>query len=322
MEDLRFTSFGSDDELNVFTASPLQPPAPATTNANYSNSDNRLPRQQQQRQQPNFDFSSDNNDDGGLADEIPESDIGDADTDQLLAPDETRKNASFWTFEYYQQFFDVDEKDVARRLLGSMLPRPGNNYLQTTIRPNPDLYGPLWVVVTLVFTIAICGNLSNFAASLWNEVYRYHFSFKKVTLAATVIFCYWWLLPTALRLVFWWRHSRSNITFLESICVYGYSLAVYIPISILWLIPSPAFRWLLVIAGTILSGSVLVLTFWPAVKDDDKKVAFSVVGAILLFHGLLALGFMLYFYVKVPPAVPGTITPTTKHNLTMADGSS
>ena len=39
--------------------------------------------------------------------DIPESDIGDADTDQLLAPDETRNNNSFWTFEYYQQFFEV-----------------------------------------------------------------------------------------------------------------------------------------------------------------------------------------------------------------------
>lgn len=50
---------------------------------------------------------------------------------------------SFWTFEYYQQFFDVETTQVGSRILGSMLPRPGGNYLDSHIRPNPDLYGKL-----------------------------------------------------------------------------------------------------------------------------------------------------------------------------------
>lgn len=300
LDDLQFGSFGSDDELNVFTAPPVQPatasskPKPSTSRQDISSL--------------NFDFASDE------AVDIPESDIGDADTDQLLAPDETRPNNSFWTFEYYQQFFEVNTLDVGRRLLGSMVPRPDSNYLQTTIRPNPDLYGPLWTVITLIFTTGVCGNFSNFLASLMDpKSQTYHFSFKKVTLAATVIFCYWWLLPTALRLVFWWRKSRSNVTFLESICVYGYSLAVYIPISILWLIPSSTFQTLLLIVGMILSGSVLVLTFWPTVRDDDKKVAIAVSAAIIIFHGLLALGFLLYFF-KYPTLA--TIVPTTSTSTT------
>ena len=225
MADLQFGSFNSDDELNVFTASPLQP---ATSGAH---STLPAPSQPEVPSAPSplrFNYSVEESVD------IPESDIGDADTEQLLAPDETRSNNSFWTFEYYQQFFEVDTMDVARRLMGSMVPRPGANYLQTVIRPNPDLYGPLWVAITLIFTTGVCGNLSSFAASLKDPNSPYHFSFKKVTLAATVIFCYWWLLPMALRVVFWWRKSRSNVTFLESICVYGYSLAVYIPISVLW----------------------------------------------------------------------------------------
>ena len=52
-----------------------------------------------------------------------------------------KKNASFWTFEYYQQFFDVETRQVGGRILGSMMPRPGRNYLDSYIRPNPDLYG-------------------------------------------------------------------------------------------------------------------------------------------------------------------------------------
>jgi len=305
-DDLQFGSFGSDDELNVFTASPLQPTQKlASTAAAAPNTSSS--RQDLATSSLRFDFSADESVD------IPESDIGDADTDQLLAPEETRSNNSFWTFEYYQQFFEVNTLDVGRRLLGSMVPRPGSNYLQTTIRPNPDLYGPLWTVITLVFTTGICGNFSNFLASLMDPSHPYRFSFKKVTLAATVIFCYWWLLPTALRVVFWWRKSRSNVTFLESICVYGYSLAVYIPISILWLIPSATFQNLLLLVGMILSGSVLVLTFWPTVRDDDKKVAMAVSAAIILAHGLLAAGFLFYFfkYPSFPTILPTSTEATT-----------
>jgi len=311
MADLQFGSFNSDDELNVFTASPLQPTSSSSPSKQAPLSQSEVLPPSASASSLRFNYSVDESVD------IPESDIGDADTDQLLAPDETRNNNSFWTFEYYQQFFEVDTMDVARRLMGSMVPRPGANYLQTVIRPNPDLYGPLWVAITLVFTTGVCGNLSSLAASLQDpQNSPYHFSFKKVTLAATVIFCYWWLLPMALRLVFWWRKSRSNVTFLESICVYGYSLAVYIPISVLWLVPIPIFQKFLVIIGMVLSGSVLVLTFWPAVRDDDKKVAYGVAAAILLFHGLLALGFLLYFFhYQAIPVDPSTVTssaaPTT-----------
>jgi len=309
MEDLQFASFGSDDELNVFSAPlPAQQPTASSKSSQPASSSSKTALSSSPLR---FEYS------GGDVEEgidIPESDIGDADTDQLLAKDETRSNNSFWTFEYYQQFFEVDTMDVVRRLMGSMVPRPGANYLQTTIRPNPDLYGPLWVAITLVFTTGVCGNASNFIANLMNPDVPYHFSFKKVTLAATVIFCYWLLLPLALRLVFWWRQSRSNVTFLESICVYGYSLAVYIPINILWLVPVGWLQALLVIMGMVMSGSVLVLTFWPTIREDDKKVAFAFAAAIFLFHGLLALGFLLYFFVpvqEIPMGPTSTVSTTT-----------
>ena len=77
------------------------------------------------------------------------------------------------------------------------------------------------------------------------------------------------------------------------------------------LIPSATFQTLLLMIGMILSGSVLVLTFWPTVRDDDKKVAIAVSAAIILFHGLLALGFLLYFfkYPSLPEIVPSSIAP-------------
>ena len=56
--------------------------------------------------------------------------------------------------------------------------------------------------------------------------------FISVTLAATAIFSYWWVIPFVLFAVLWWRGNPARYTFLELICVYGYSLAIYIPISV------------------------------------------------------------------------------------------
>lgn len=307
--DNKWQSFDSEEELNVFS----QPPSETQISGSL-NSSGVKSKTAAQPASTTLDFGD--FDDGSS---VPESDIGDADTDQLLGDgDQPKTNNSFWTIEYYQQFFDVDTNDVLRRLAGSMVPRAGVNYLQSTIRPNPDLYGPFWVALTLVFATGICGNLSNVVANhIDPEHVPYHFSFKKVTLAATAIFAYWWLLPALLRLVFWWRQSRSNVTFLESICIYGYSLAVYVPISILWLIPNQIFQTILVIIGMILSGSVLVMTFWPTVKDDDKRVAVAIMAGILIFHGLLALGFLLYFFHSPTVSTPSVIPTAAGHVTTV-----
>ncbi|XP_041357181.1 protein YIPF1-like [Gigantopelta aegis] len=236
------------------------------------------------------------------------SDDEDSDRTELLK--EEKKPANFWTFEYYQQLFDVDTHQVLRRILGSMTPIPGRNYLTHHIRPNPDLYGPFWICTTLVFTTAIAGNLANYLQSA-NMGYQWRYNFQKVTFAATAIFCYWWLLPLALFGMMWWRGSRANYSFLEVISVYGYSLAIYIPISILWVIQVGWLQWLLVVVGTVLSGSVLLFTFWPAFKEDTMRVAGPVMAAIFIFHAALAAGFVLYFFY-----VPAAASVSPMQNMT------
>jgi hypothetical protein len=78
------------------------------------------------------------------------------------AADPATKKYSVWQIEYYQQYFNVNTSDVTSRILGSMVPTFAQNYLLTKIRPNPDLYGPFWVSVTLIFSIAIAGNIQSF----------------------------------------------------------------------------------------------------------------------------------------------------------------
>ncbi|RMX41673.1 hypothetical protein pdam_00015859 [Pocillopora damicornis] len=204
-----------------------------------------------------------------------------------------------------EDFSDDDEEDkteVLRRIIGSMVPVYKKNYLVSFIRPNPDLYGPFWVCATLVFTTAISGNLASYLINSGDHEWVY--DFHKVTLAAAAIYTYAFLVPTALWGVLLWRRSNAGYSFLEILCVYGYSLSIYVPISVLWVVPLEWLRWLLVMIAMILSGAVLLLTFWPAVEDDDKKVAGILLAVIFLLHGLLAVGFKLYFFHAPPEPAP------------------
>lgn len=243
-------------------------------------------------------------------------------------------NATFWSFAYYQRFFDVDTDVVIRRMINSMVPRFGTNFILHHIRPAPDLYGPWWIAITLIFTIGIASNLGGyFALSGDGGDYHWSLEFGVVTAAATAIFAYIWLVPLILYGLFWWRKSEENFSFMEILCAYGYSLSIYVPISLLWVIPFSWFQWVLIGLALIMSGSVLVMSLWPAVRHDRRLVALSVMVAVIAVNALLAIGFKMFFFHEVhlqsstmnktlanTPSVilagPTTKVPVTKPNAT------
>lgn len=57
-----------------------------------------------------------------------------------------------------------------------------------------------------------------------------------MTIAAVVIFMYAWLVPIGLWGFLTWRQGAERqiggYSFLETVCVYGYSLFIYIPTSV------------------------------------------------------------------------------------------
>lgn len=61
-------------------------------------------------------------------------------------------------------------------------------------------------------------------------------------------------------------------------------------LQVLWIIPFEWLRWTLILVAIVISGSVLVLTFWPVVRDDTKVMAVATVATIVVLHTLLAVG--------------------------------
>ncbi|XP_055532777.1 protein YIPF1 [Wyeomyia smithii] len=214
----------------------------------------------------------------------------------------TPKGSSFLSFEYYQRFFDVDTMTVVDRIATSIIPkRAPTDYLKLNIGTNPDLYGPIWIVITLIFTIAISGNMASYLQNTGNHHWRYNFHL--VSVSATVIILYTSLVPFALWALLRWSVRTDDLdieeptytpSLLSLVCVYGYSMAIYVPASILWTIQVTLFQWLLVATATFLSGFALLWVLMPAIKTS--RFSIFITPAIALVHFILATGFMLYFF--------------------------
>uniref|UniRef100_A0A8C3YMC9 Protein YIPF n=1 Tax=Catagonus wagneri TaxID=51154 RepID=A0A8C3YMC9_9CETA len=214
-----------------------------------------------------------------------EDDLEESDKAALLQ--EEKQQPGFWTFGYYQSFFDVDTSQVLDRIKGSLLPRPGHNFVRHHLRNRPDLY---------------------------------------VTVAGITIYCYAWLVPLALWGFLQWRKGvrerMGPYTFLETVCIYGYSLFVFIPTVVLWLIPIPWLQWLFGALALALSAAGLVFTLWPVVREDTRLAAAVLLSAVVLLHALLAVGCKFYFFQPLPPELlepphqataqpPNTLLPPT-----------
>lgn len=226
-------------------------------------------------------------------------------SDRTALLQEEQQQPGFWTFGYYQSFFDVDTSQVLDRIKGSMLPRPGHNFVRHRLRNQPDLYGPFWICATLAFVLAITGNLTLVLAQQRDPSIHYSPQFHKVTVAGITIYCYSWLVPLALWAFLRWRQgTRERLgpyTFLETVSLYGYSLFVFIPTVVLWLIPVPWLQWLLGALALALSAASLVFTLWPAVCEDTRLVATVLLSTVVLLHALLAMGCKFYFFQPLPP---------------------
>ncbi|XP_043597106.1 protein YIPF1 isoform X4 [Bombus pyrosoma] len=242
-------------------------------------------------------------------------------------PDKT--SHSFWTIEYYQKFFNVKTDDVVERIKRSMFPHGSDNYLISHIRPNPDLYGPFWICVTLIFSIAISGNLADYLHTANSGKYHWRYEFHIVSYAATCIFLYAWLLPLTLWGALKWTTSSRNTEeeliesyatpgLLELLCLYGYSLAIYIPVAFLWTIQFEWLQWSLVALATFLSGGVLLRSLLPLISGR-YRIMYIVI--ILGMHLLLATGFMRYFFHAPSKSFPVEHMETTIHTIATGNDS-
>lgn len=76
-------------------------------------------------------------------------------------------------------------------------------------------------------------------------------------------------------------------------------MSVYVPISLLWVVSARVIQYILVVAGALASGGVLIFSFAPVVRSDPSqtlKFSYLIFLVIVGLHALVAFIFLMYFF--------------------------
>lgn len=184
---------------------------------------------------------------------------------------------------------------------GSLLPRPRGVFFDL-ISPNPDLYGPFWIATTLIFAMAITSNLASFFVFVPNaDQLKWTYNFNQLTLAGSVVYSYVTLIPVSLWLLLRYYGAWKNLV--DILCIYGYTLSVFVPMSVFCLMPSDPFRWFCVLVGGCMSGIFLISNVhahlndvFPFGESNAKWKACVVLGGMAAFHFFLLVLFKISFF--------------------------
>eukprot|EP01133_Synstelium_polycarpum_P016316 gene16316-19405_t len=125
---------------------------------------------------------------------------------------------------------------------------------------------------------------------------------NKIVYSAIAIYGYSLIIPLVLWGVFKWM--KLGLRLLDMLCIYGYSLFIYVPISILCVIPQPIVQWVLVGLACLLSGAFLVTNIFTPLKEDFTKRGLIICAVIACLHAGLALVFKLYFFANISDDTP------------------
>lgn len=202
--------------------------------------------------------------------------------------------------QYYQKYFDVDTELILSRIRRSLVPSQQTFYTKQAINLDediqedmrqPDLYAPFWVATTLIVLIAAASNLADYLASLDTQ---WESDFQLVSTAAVLL--YGWV--SVVPIVVWsiMKSIGEAPGLVSLISLYGYSLTVYLPTSVLCIVPNELLRWCLILLSFSMSSWFLLRNVYYQLPDDQRTKGLSLLATILAVNGSLSLVLKLYFF--------------------------
>jgi hypothetical protein len=99
-------------------------------------------------------------------------------------------------------------------------------------------WGPFWIVTTCVVAFAITSNLGAFFDPTYSSKQEFDEllrgilvdAFQKGSIGVCVIYSY--ILAIPLFLWMFTAYKGVNLTYIETVCIYGYSFFITIPVSV------------------------------------------------------------------------------------------
>lgn len=218
-------------------------------------------------------------------------------TDRGYLQDQSqRRSGGFWTIEYYQPYFDVDTQTVLKRCYSTLIPT-STSFISTHLTPTPDLYGPFWTLTTLIFTLFLSSSLAASITSYLSDptTEAFDYDWKLLSIAVSLVYSYGLVLPILLWLALRYL-GVGEWSVVEAVAVWGYGQFVWVPVSILCVVPNWIVRWTLVGVAFGLSGYFLVTNIYPILATAEAKATRLLIILIAVLHAGLALTFKLMFF--------------------------
>ncbi|KAI9175727.1 hypothetical protein H9P43_006091 [Blastocladiella emersonii ATCC 22665] len=207
-------------------------------------------------------------------------------------------DAKMWQIEYYARYFDVDTADILLRARLALYP---NNQFVSALAVKQELYGPFWVPTTLIFALFVTSSLAHSIAS-YMAAKPYVYDFTRLSAAMSTVYAYTFATPSAM-----WGVSRyygRHLGLLDLWAIYGYGMAMWIPITLVCVVPIDAVRWILVALAFLLTGLFLGrnvhLQLTELTTNRPQAIPGHVVKFVLLAaaaaHAVFALLLKLLFF--------------------------
>ena len=206
-----------------------------------------------------------------------------------------RRRTTSWIFSllFWQQYFDVDTEDVAVRIKNAII-SPMSGTFRDVIGDNPDLWGPFWVCATLIFINALGTKYADYLTHDDSEG-DFTFDVTRVSFGVCMFYGYAFCVPAGL-----WFILRCfggvNTGLASLLCLYGYSLMVYVPMGILCLAPNQSLRWFAFLPSMAISSAFLFFNVRGVVAESPKGLAFATpfMGCVVGAHACFGLLLKLY----------------------------
>jgi len=204
---------------------------------------------------------------------------------------------SCFSVDTYKKNFDVNTVDIKQRLVGSLLYFNVQNGFNSSVlgEKGPDVYGPFWITMTLVFFLAFTSNVN---AYLILNSKNFEYDVGHIIRAMVVLFTFSFGLPSILYIIL--QCVSAPVALMNIIVLYGYSLVAYLPITIFCMIPNDVVVWLLLVFATIISLVFLLRNLSGLVlSQTSHEKAFPVLTFIICCHVILVLVLKIGFYHHV-----------------------
>ncbi|CAG8712981.1 5664_t:CDS:2 [Acaulospora morrowiae] len=207
--------------------------------------------------------------------------------------EQPRSQHPFWAVEYYAHYFDVNTDQVLTRAVKSLFPK---EEFSEVVGPNvnTDLYGPFWISTTVIFLLFVTSSIAGSIAAIINGNDDHSYDFKILSFGVAAIYTYTFGVP-----LFVWvalKYFGCKPSLLDTVGLYGYGLTVWIPISIICIIPVEILRWTLVITGFAISGFFISRNLYSVLSTAEAKTSRLILILVLAAHAAFSMLLKFEFF--------------------------